>query len=85
MIATIANDGELVIPDWVCRQANLKPGDELEIGHADGLILIRKRGADTDAGIRAFLVADPGLPETASPAADSRKRERPSTDGPDAE
>ena len=72
----------MVIPEAVREQARLKPGDEVEIGYADGLIVLRKRRPLTPARIRSLLRTGTDLPaltpkdETAVAEAVQRVRRR---------
>jgi len=53
----------MVIPEAIRKQANLKAGDEVEVGVADGLIVLRKRLPLTPARVRCLLRAGCALPE----------------------
>jgi AbrB family looped-hinge helix DNA binding protein len=63
MIATISSKGQLVIPEALREQARLKQGDTVDIGYADGLIVVRKRRPLTPARVRALLSAGRDHPE----------------------
>ena len=43
MVAKISVKGQTVIPEAIREQARLKKGDELDVGYANGLIVMRKR------------------------------------------
>jgi AbrB family looped-hinge helix DNA binding protein len=62
MIAKVSVKGQAVIPEAVREQARIKPGDELDVGYAGGLIVMRKRRPLTPARVRALLLAGRGLP-----------------------
>jgi bifunctional DNA-binding transcriptional regulator/antitoxin component of YhaV-PrlF toxin-antitoxin module len=53
----------MVIPEAIREQARIKTGDELDVGYANGLIVLRKRRAMTPARIRSLLLAGRELPE----------------------
>ncbi len=53
----------MVIPEAVREQARIRPGDELDIGYANGLIVLRKRRPLTPARVRSLLRAGDELPE----------------------
>jgi AbrB family looped-hinge helix DNA binding protein len=71
MTATISSKGQLVIPEALREQARLKQGDQVDIGFADGLIVIRKRQPLTPARVRALLSAGRNHP-TLTPAGETR-------------
>ena len=59
MIANVSVKGQMVIPE----QARIKSGDELDVGYANGLIVLRKRRAMTPARVRSLLLGGRELPE----------------------
>lgn len=63
MIANISVKGQMVIPEAIREQARIKTGDELDVGYANGLIVLRKRRAMTPARVRSLLLAGRELPE----------------------
>jgi AbrB family looped-hinge helix DNA binding protein len=63
MIATVSVKGQMVIPEAIREQARIKTGDELDVGYANGLIVLRKRRAMTPARVRSLLLAGRELPE----------------------
>ena len=63
MIANVSVKGQMVIPEAIREQARIKTGDELDVGYANGLIVLRKRRAMTPARMRAMLLAGRELPE----------------------
>ena len=63
MIATVSVKGQTVIPEAIREQANLKAGDQLDVGYADGLIVLRKRRPMTPARQRSLILTGRELPE----------------------
>ena len=63
MIANVSVKGQMVIPEAIRGQARIKSGDELDVGYANGLIVLRKRRAMTPARVRSLLLAGRDLPE----------------------
>jgi AbrB family looped-hinge helix DNA binding protein len=63
MIAKVSVKGQTVIPEAVREQANLKAGDQLDVGYANGLIVLRKRRALTPARVRSLILSGHELPE----------------------
>lgn len=63
MIAKVSVKGQMVIPEAIREQARIKSGDELDVGYANGLIVLRKRRAMTPARVRSLLMAGRELPE----------------------
>ncbi len=47
MIAKVSVKGQTVIPEAIREQARIKAGDQLDVGYANGLIVMRKRKALT--------------------------------------
>jgi len=66
MIATISVKGQTVIPAAIREQARIKAGDQLDVGYANGLIVMRKRRALTPARVRSLILGGRGLPEMTS-------------------
>ncbi|HEY5299012.1 MAG TPA: AbrB/MazE/SpoVT family DNA-binding domain-containing protein [Verrucomicrobiae bacterium] len=66
MIAKVSVKGQTVIPQSVREQARIKTGDELDVGYANGLIVMRKRRALTPARIRSLILSGRELPEITS-------------------
>jgi AbrB family looped-hinge helix DNA binding protein len=66
MIATISVKGQMVIPEAIREQARIKPGDQLDVGYANGLVVMRKRRALTPARVRSLILAGRELPEMTS-------------------
>jgi AbrB family looped-hinge helix DNA binding protein len=65
MNATISSKGQLVIPESIREQARLRQGDKVDIGFADGLVVLRKRLPLSPARVRAMLAGGDELPEAA--------------------
>jgi len=63
MIAKVSVKGQTVIPEAIREQANLKAGDQLDVGYANGLIVLRKRRAMTPARVRSLILSGRDLPE----------------------
>jgi len=66
MIAKVSVKGQTVIPQSVREQARIKTGDELDVGYANGLIVMRKRRALTPARVRSLILSGRELPEITS-------------------
>jgi AbrB family looped-hinge helix DNA binding protein len=64
MNATISSKGQLVIPESIREQARLRQGDKVDIGFADGLVVLRKRLPLSSAQVRAMLAGGDGLPQS---------------------
>jgi len=82
MIAKISVKGQMVIPEAVREQAHIRAGDEVEIGYANGLVVLRKRRPLTASRVRSLLLSGNELPtlspkdETAVAQAVERVRSR---------
>jgi AbrB family looped-hinge helix DNA binding protein len=63
MIAKVSVKGQMVIPEAVREQARIRPGDEVDIGYTNGLVVLRKRRPLTPARVRSLLLAGNELPE----------------------
>jgi len=63
MVAKISVKGQTVIPEAIREQARLQKGDELDVGYANGLIVMRKRHPMNAARIRKMLLAGSRLPK----------------------
>jgi AbrB family looped-hinge helix DNA binding protein len=63
MIATVSVKGQTVIPEAIREQARIKAGDRLDVGYANGLIVMRKRRALTPARVRSLILGGRDLPE----------------------
>lgn len=66
MIATVSVKGQTVIPEAIREQARIKAGDQLDVGYANGLIVMRKRRALTPARVRSLILGGGDLPEMTS-------------------
>jgi AbrB family looped-hinge helix DNA binding protein len=63
MIAKVSVKGQTVIPEAIREQAHIHPGDQLDVGYANGLVIMRKRQALTPARVRSLLLAGRELPD----------------------
>jgi len=54
----------LVIPESIREQARLRQGDKVDIGFADGLVVLRKRLPLSSAQVRAMLAGGDELPQS---------------------
>ncbi len=52
-----------MIPESIRDQARLHPGDKLEVGYVNGLVILRKRVVLTPAKARALILSGRDLPE----------------------
>ena len=66
MIAKVSVKGQTVIPEAIREQARIKPGDQLDVGYAHGMIIMRKRKALTPSRVRSLILAGRELPEMTS-------------------
>jgi AbrB family looped-hinge helix DNA binding protein len=73
MIATVSVKGQTVIPEAIREQARIRPGDQLDVGYANGLVVMRKRRPLTPARVRSLLLAGRELPEM-TPAGETAVR-----------
>ena len=62
MIAKVSVKGQMVIPEPVREQARIRPGDEVDIGYTNGLVVLRKRRPLTPSRVRLLLLAGRDLP-----------------------
>lgn len=63
MITSLSTKGQAVIPEAIRDQARLRPGDKLEVGYVNGLVILRKRVAMTPAKARALILSGRDLQE----------------------
>jgi AbrB family looped-hinge helix DNA binding protein len=63
MIAKVSVKGQTVIPEAVREQARIKSGDELDVGFAHGLVIMRKRQKLTPARVRSLILSGRDLLE----------------------
>jgi AbrB family looped-hinge helix DNA binding protein len=61
MVAKVSVKGQTVIPEAIREQARIRKGDELDVGYANGLIVMRKRQPLNAGLIRALLFFMPQL------------------------
>jgi AbrB family looped-hinge helix DNA binding protein len=66
MIAKVSVKGQTVIPEAIREQARIKPGDQLDVGYAHGMIVMRKRRHLTPSRVRSLILAGRELPEITS-------------------
>ena len=52
----------MVIPEAIREQARIRAGDEVEVGFANGLVVLRRRRPLTASRVRALLLAGRELP-----------------------
>ena len=82
MIAKVSAKGQTVIPQAIREMARIKAGDQLDVGYAGGLIVMRKIQPLTPARARALLLEGrnlsqmTGKDEAAVAAAVQRVRRR---------
>lgn len=55
-----------MIPEAIREQARIKAGDQLDVGYANGLIVMRKWRKLTPARIRSLILTGRKLPEMTS-------------------
>ncbi len=53
----------MVIPEAIREQASIRAGDEVEVGFANGLVVLRKRHPLSPARVRALLRTGRDLPD----------------------
>ena len=63
MTAKVSVKGQMVIPEFVREQARIVAGDELDVGCANGLVILRKRLPMTPSRVRSLILAGRGLDE----------------------
>jgi AbrB family looped-hinge helix DNA binding protein len=63
MIAKVSVKGQTVIPEAIREQARIKAGDQLDVGYANGLIVLRKRKPMTPAHVRSLILSGRRLPQ----------------------
>jgi AbrB family looped-hinge helix DNA binding protein len=61
VIAKISVKGQMVIPEAIREQARIRAGDEVDVGFANGLVVLRKRRPLTPSRVRALLLAGADL------------------------
>lgn len=63
MLTKVSSKGQTVIPAAIREMARIRPGDKLEVGCSNGLIVMRKRRPLTAARVRKLLRTGYALPE----------------------
>lgn len=63
MQTTVSSKGQTVIPEPIREQARLRPGDKLDVGYVNGLVVMRKPVPLTPARARALILSGRDLPE----------------------
>lgn len=63
METTVSTKGQTVIPEPIREQARLKPGDKLDVGYVNGLVVLRKRVPLSAAQVRSLIHSGRELPE----------------------
>jgi AbrB family looped-hinge helix DNA binding protein len=66
MTTTVSTKGQTIIPESVREQARLEPGDQLDVGYVNGLVILRKRRPLTPAQARSLILSGRDLPEQTS-------------------
>jgi AbrB family looped-hinge helix DNA binding protein len=66
MTTTLSTKGQTVIPEPIRDQARLRPGDKMDVGYVNGLVVLRKRQPLSAADARALILSGRGLPELTS-------------------
>lgn len=62
MLTKVSSKGQTVIPAAIREMARIRPGDQLEVGCSNGLVVMRKRRELTPARVRSLLKAGHSLP-----------------------
>lgn len=70
MLTKVSSKGQTVIPLAVREMARIEAGDELDVGYAGGLIVMRKRRPLTAERVRVLLREGRRLPETTATSTD---------------
>ena len=63
MTTKVSTKGQVVIPEAIREQARLRVSDSLDVGYANGLIVMRKRRALGAQEARALILSGKDLPE----------------------
>lgn len=63
MLTKVSSKGQTVIPAAIRELAKIRPGDELEVGCSNGLVVMRKRVPLSASRVRKLLKAGYQLPE----------------------
>ena len=70
MKTTVLTKGQTVIPEAVREQAHWQPGDTLDVGYANGLVVLRKHKPLTRAKARSLVLSGRDLREMTAKDAD---------------
>lgn len=62
MLTKVSSKGQTVIPSAVREMAHIRAGDELDVGFAGGMIVMRKRRPLTPERVRSLLREGRRLP-----------------------
>ena len=63
MNAVLTEDGKIALPTELRENAQLKPGDKLDVGYVNGLVVLRKHRPLALAEARALILSGRELPE----------------------
>lgn len=63
MLTRVSSKGQLVIPAAIREMARIRTGDELEVGYANGLVVMRKRRPLDSEQVRDLLQGRDRLPD----------------------
>ena len=63
MLTKVSSKGQTVIPLAVREMARIRAGDELDVGFAGGMVVMRKRRPLTEERVRALLREGRRLPQ----------------------
>jgi AbrB family looped-hinge helix DNA binding protein len=66
MLTKVSSKGQTVIPAAIREMARIGAGDELDVGYAGGLVVMRKRLPLTGERVRQLLREGRSLPEMTS-------------------
>jgi AbrB family looped-hinge helix DNA binding protein len=70
MLTRVSSKGQTVIPLAIREMAQIQAGDELDVGYAGGMIVMRKRRPLTPERISGLLREGRRLPEMTAQSAD---------------
>jgi AbrB family looped-hinge helix DNA binding protein len=59
---TVSTKGQAVIPEAIREQARIRPGDKLDVGYVNGLVIFRKRKPLAAAEVNALILSCRELP-----------------------
>jgi len=63
MQTIVSSKGQTVIPEPIREQARLEPGDKLDVGYVNGLVILRKHQPLTASVARSLILSGRALPE----------------------